>query len=674
MAVSYVARKCTQCGGKLENIIEKKTWKCLYCGAEVERTEQYDGLFTIKNVVRQALLDVSYRRLDSAEKNLVECEKIDSRYIGTIIAKIVYQMILAITPGACPQSDLRNMFTQLKRNYEALCAIDKKINDDEEALYEFFDSADIYATLLLVYDSLNDVVRRDYVAGLLNAREVYAKEPNKNLLSYALKNSKFDLIDEIMGNSNNVEPDFAFGELLQKYPDNENKVKNIENLIKSQTFKDDDKKLLENYLADSEDSLSTKGKIVVLAYSANIRGSLENIIKHLISKAEIETVKQVLNQICSTRLTDEETYKILEFSVYAKTVDIACSALKILKDTSQYVLIIPKYLIALLSRDNITADNKTAILKNMLEFSIDAKSKDAVISHYLCFNKDLEETRLSVIPVLLSMVSEIQTGTVENYILKTNTDGANKFNIANQIFSLDLNMSYFNDLLVKYMNSSTDIKEVKDEIVDLLVSKGLKIDPKAFLEYICYSTDLAKNKADFVKKMLSNGAQMRSDTVNTYLEYVNSENFNSEVLSLIISSAINISEKALSNYLLNCKEVDHLKVKNFSLLAKQCNTSIASISCETSFSGQKISGNLLQVYLLATPDSFEVTKEILDYLVNCKAKLNTDIQSSIMGVIKLKKFVLANQNRLSLVTGQICSELQNPLKTSIFGKEGSLQW
>ena len=99
MGVSFVARKCTQCAGRLQYIKEKKLWKCLYCGAEIERQEQYDGLFTIKNVVRQCLLDTAFRRLDSAAKNLVECEKIDSRYVGTLIAKITHEMISVITPG-----------------------------------------------------------------------------------------------------------------------------------------------------------------------------------------------------------------------------------------------------------------------------------------------------------------------------------------------------------------------------------------------------------------------------------------------------------------------------------------------------------------------------------------------------------------------------------------------
>jgi len=656
MSVRYVARKCTQCAGKLEYIKDKKTWKCLYCGAEIERAEQYDGLFTIKNVVRQVLLDVAYRRLDSAQKNLVECEKIDSRYVGTIIAKIAYQMITAITPDACPQAELRNLFAQMKRNYETLQSIDKNISGDEEALYEFFDSADVYATLLLVFDSLNDTVRRDYVSGLLSGAEVYSREPNKNLLSYALKNAKYVLIDEIMSNPDNVEPGFALDELLQKYPDNENKIRNIEGLLKGQTFKSEDKIIIERYLVESADALSTKGKILGFAYSANIKPGLEEIVAHVLSKADKEIVEAVLGQVCGSRLTDDDVYKIVEFAISARSRDIAISALTALKDTNQYVLMTPKCIITLLSRTDLTAADKIDILNKMLEFNIDVKSKNAIISNYLCYNNDNKETRLVVIPALLNTVTTIQTNIVENYVLTVNTDGLNKPVVVKQIFSLDLNMSFFNDLLIKYMNSAVDIKEVKDTIVSLLVGKGLKIDQKALIDYICYGTDPVKEKITFVKQMLANGMQLRGDTVNAYLETQDSEKFNSELFSLIVGSADNVSENALSNYLLFRRDSASLKVKNFIALTGQCHKNIADIRCVAMCAGQRISGNLLPVYILTTPDSFEVSKRIADYLINYKsAKLNAEIQSSGAGSIKMKKFVSANTRNLSAVSAQICA-------------------
>lgn len=655
MAVKYVARKCNQCAGKLEYIKENKTWKCLYCGAEIERAEQYDSLFTIKNVVRQVLLDVAYRRLDSAQKNLVECEKIDSRYIGTIIGKIAYQMIMAITPGAYPENDLRSLLSQLKRNYEALCAIDKNITGDEEALYEFFDNADVYATLLLVYDSLNDTVRRNYVAALLNAGEVYAKETNKNLLSYALKSTGYDLIDEIMTNPNNVEPGFALNELLQKYPDNENKIKNIERLLELQSFKSEDKKILENYLINSTDTLITKGKIIVFGYLANIRTSLEEVIAHLLSKADCETVESVLKQVCSSKLGDENVYKIIEFSISAKETAIAIAALTVLKDTSQYVMMTSKYIIALLSRTDLSAADKIAVLKVLLEFNFDTKSKEAVISNYLCFNTDESETRLAVIPVLLNTVSTIQTSTVENYVLNVTLDGVNKPGVVEQIFSLDLNNSFFSELLSKYMSSSTDANEVKYKIAFILTGKGLKITPNAFTNYICHSNDPVDDKIKFVKSMLMSGTQIRSDTVNIYLENITSGQFNPELFSLIAGSAVSISECALSNYLLHCRDEDIVKVKNVISFAKQCNKSLRDLSCDAVCFGQKINGNILPIYILATPDSVNATKEISDFLIENKAKMNTDIYASDKGRIKFKKFVSESQHILSPVTSQICT-------------------
>lgn len=240
-------------------------------------------------------------------------------------------------------------------------------------------------------------------------------------------------------------------------------------------------------------------------------------------------------------------------------------------------------------------------------------------------------------------------------MLKVNTDGKSKPSIVEQIFALDLNMSFFNDLLVKYMNSSPDVKEVKDEMLVLLVGKGLKVDPKAFADYICYSSEPASDKVDFIKKMLLNGTQLRSDTVSTYLESVSDKNFDSEVFALIVSSASNISERALSNYLFLCKDRNSLKAQNFIGLVKQCHKNVADLRCDALCSGQKISGNILAIYLFATPDSFEVTKEISDYLIECKVKLNTDVQSQSSGIVKLKRFVAANKNNLSTVSEQICS-------------------
>ena len=100
MASAYKQLRCPGCDGTLRYIKEKKIWECIYCGNEIRREEEYDGLYTIKNVVRMVLVDLAYQRMDSAVKNLVECQKISSDYVGTLIAEISQKVFTLITPGA----------------------------------------------------------------------------------------------------------------------------------------------------------------------------------------------------------------------------------------------------------------------------------------------------------------------------------------------------------------------------------------------------------------------------------------------------------------------------------------------------------------------------------------------------------------------------------------------
>ncbi|MDE6579606.1 MAG: hypothetical protein K2K41_03640, partial [Ruminiclostridium sp.] len=59
-------------------------------------------------------------------------------------------------------------------------------------------------------------------------------------------------------------------------------------------------------------------------------------------------------------------------------------------------------------------------------------------------------------------------------------------------------------------------------------------------------------------------------------------------------------------------------------------------------------------YVLTTTDSPELAFEIVDYFVNQqKTKLNGEITVS-GSAMKLKKYVLANKDKLSSVTNAIC--------------------
>ena len=654
MGVSFVARKCTQCAGRLQYVKEKKLWRCLYCGAEIERQEQYDGLFTIKNVVRQSLLDTSFRRLDSAEKNLVECEKIDSRYVGTLIAKIAHEMISVITPGACSERDVRNLFAQLKKNYELLQGISKTVTDEEEALYEFLEEPDIFAMLVLVYDSLNDSARRDHVFQMLDAKQIYSKDSNGNLLTYALKNSKYDLADDVLRNTNNINVSMAFSEVLQKYPDGDKKREHIANLIKTHALSYGDRAVIEKYLTSSGDSIDTKAIIIKTAVANGVDISLEFVVRNILPAVGNEHAISILDAYCSKKLVDDDVLRILTFACSCKDSKTAIGALDCLKRGNQYVLIPSKMLIAMLSERGLTASDKISVLDKLFEFKVEAISVEAAMTNYLCFNQDPVATRREVIPYLLDKSSVLPTSTVQNYVLKCAIDGSEKPAIVKAIFDKGLNTSFFNELLSKYMNSSTDSNEVKAEITEILSGGGLKIDPNSFIDYICGTQNDVPAKIQFIKKMVANGSQLRSDAANAYLERTPPDQFSSELFSLIFTPASSFSAKAVERYLLYCRDRETIKAQNFRTIADRCSGGVGAITCQVSHAGDSISCSILQAYVLLSTDSQGVVQDIVGWLMTQqRMKINAEITVSGRNM-KFKKYVVANKDKLSNTANFIC--------------------
>lgn len=654
MAVSFVARKCTQCAGKLQYIKEKKIWKCLYCGAEIERQEQYDGLFTIKNVVRQTLLDTAYRRLDSAAKNLIECEKIDSRYVGTIIARLSYDMIRVTTPGACDPRDVKAIFSQLKKSYDQLRALGVNVTDEEEALYEFLEESDIFATLLLVYDSLNDVPRREFVEQMLIAREVYSKPANNNLLSYAIKNGKIDLADQIIENIDNLDPKTALTEVLAKYPDGNAKGSRIDLLLSTGVIQHEDRKLVENYLRDSSDKVITKSGVAIAAIRQGLSVSLDTLLDQIITTADPKIVKETLEAFCINRLSDEDVIKILSFAYECGNLETAFYAMDCLKHSGQFVLVPSKLLIAMLSNNNLSANDKVSLLKKSFEFKIENKSFEAVLTNYLCFNLDHEDDRRVVLQYLLEQANNIPTVTVESYVIKCTADGKNKPLVVKALFDKNLNLSFFNNLLSKYMAGSNDPSEVRTSVVEILSQKGLKIDPRYLSDYICNSPDDISAKIKFVKKMIANGSQLRADVANEYLENTSEDHFSPELFTLIFSPGSTFTVRAVGNYLLRIKDRDAVRADNAKTIIDRASGDVFTCKYSIIHLGNNISCNLLQAYTLATNDSPEVALEIAGHLVsNQKMKINAEMIASGT-TLKLKKYVVANKERLSEATNLIC--------------------
>ena len=112
-----------------------------------------------------------------------------------------------------------------------------KFEGPQDALVWKFPIEDFNATSQLIVDETHEALL--VVNG--NAADLFA---NGNLLTYALKNGKHDLADDVLRNTNNINVSMALSEVLQKYPDGDKKGEHIADLIKTHALGHEDRAVI----------------------------------------------------------------------------------------------------------------------------------------------------------------------------------------------------------------------------------------------------------------------------------------------------------------------------------------------------------------------------------------------------------------------------------------------
>lgn len=659
MGSNYKDLRCTGCNGTLEYRKEKKAYECIYCGNLIRREEQYDGLYTIKNVVKQVLTDLAYGRLESAQKNVIECEKIASSYVGTVIAQICMKYYLLTTPGACQDSEVKSIYSQVLRLKEKLNEIDSNISAEEQALYESFeDGSDAFGVLLLVFDSLKAGVHFDFVKEFFDASLVYSRVLNARLLNYALKKNDTEMAGKIFANSDNIDCRSALLILLNTYADSEQKRSYMDEIFSKAELQEDDYKQFEKYLNETQDQVETKVHLYTNAVKYHKAPSIRCVLDHILSENGIENiqVERVLNAFCSKSPRDAELYELVEEMYTKHTGAVAINELQILLGSSLFIKPSVNMIWAMLSNSEWSAQERAQMLELSQQCKIDAKSNDVIMSNILLKLKEDVDTRVLLINKMTEYVKTISTMSMTEYILKSNLDGERKPEIMGLIFQLDVNMSFYRDVLSKYMASDVDSPEVKKQIVQMLGSKGLNVDSDVLVNMACEATSENFMEAvTFIQTSLNNGARLENHALSTYLEKVSPKNYHKELISILHTTCSRITDKALTNYVLYTNDAYNVKVQNSVVFAEQNGKSFGTSACSITYLNSKIQCNLFQAYVLMTKDSVEVTETIVNAMKNSGAKLNQTMRVGDAEV-KFKKFVTDYKSRLSETTLMICEK------------------
>lgn len=660
MATSYKHLRCPGCDGTLKYVKEKKVWECIYCGNEIRREEEYDGLYTIKNVVKQVLVDLAYNRMDTATKNLVECQKISSDYVGTLIAEICLKVFTLITPGACQQSEIRGIFGQVKRLYMKLESVaDGGISAEEEALYEAFDeNGDAFGVLVLVYDTLQAQAHLQFVLDLFDASYVYSKSLNANLLNYALKNGKSEIADKIFANSDNINCHDAFFVCLNSYEDSNQKRQRLIPIMEKAEFRQDDYKKIDTYLTNTMDGIETKIMIYEKSVSYGIAPPMQCVVEHILNEPNISDmqISDVYKAFCATKPKDAELYDLITDIYIKHKGENACKEMQELVNNDIFIKMSDKLVRGMVVRKDLTVDERIKLLEHAEQCKLSPKDNDAIITEILLRVDESFENRITLVKTLIEYIDTISTNSLTEYIVNSTVDGDKKPEMLEELFKLNLNMSFFRDVLNNYIKYSKDSSETKNAVTQLLSNSGIGVDSNMLLDIACEANEANYvEKADLIQKSINNGTRVNADSLSLYLERVPVEKYHSELISLLTTPISRITDKALANYVLFSEDPMEIKLQNAIVFAEKNGKTFGESECEVKHLNSTIKCNLFQGYVLAADDSSVTVQSIVGAMKQAKAKLNAPILVNGKSQ-KFKKYITDNKSQLSQMTITLCEE------------------
>ena len=651
LQVSYQSQQCNSCGGRrLEYNAQSKVWVCQYCGNRIERVEQTDSVYGIKNVVRQVLQDVAYRRMASALGNIAESEKIDARYVGTLEAALAYE-VAAVKSGGLSQNEQRNVVNQMKKKREQLLELGDAPTEEEKALFDALESDEATAVLATTFDFVGLTTRRDYLLSRLDASQIYSLELNTELLTYALKNEDWSLFDSVSRNSDNIRSKDVVNVVLTRYPDGEQKRENIHRLIAAGDWSQDEREMFTDYFNETEDAADTLLTVAIAVSNLPCRPNIECLVKRMVTRLTTEEqVCSFLTALTAEPLLDVEIYTILTYAL-GECRDAVC--LRILQqfyETNQYVELDHTHLLSILRRDS-DVGMRVSIFEAALKFRLKNNALDRTVSAYLCEGEDEASARKELLTYLLGLVKALSTATVEAYLLDSSKDEQYKEDIAAQIFAMEINRAFFRETIQKYMCYSSDETAKKLRLVRVMIEAGLPVSPTGCV-YILNSAMPSEDKIALLRHMREGGLRY-DDVVNEYAAACHTAQCDQAVFAELVLGSVQISEATVITYVLSIPAHPQTKASLVRTMLQKCYNPPAQIGCRIHHLGHTLVCNIVQAYLLISPEATAEAAVVLDTLVN-GAEWTGDVTVDDHRT-KFKRYIGSQKKELSAFTAEMCS-------------------
>lgn len=655
MAFGYKQRECDTCGGRLIYVAEDNEFECAYCGNRYERTESYDGQFSVRHASLQALSALASRKMDLAEDNLNECLKIDPSYPGAIVAQLAYQLIAATEAQA--QGDAakaNNAIVQAIGYYKKLPVFSLETCDVEADFYEGIESADIRAFLQSVFGTLKDEARLEFIKEGFSAEGIHSESAANDLINRSFVEGDYAQIDAVLRSTANFDTDRFIGLFLGEYPDGDQKIINLKKALNRQFNKVNARNLISSYLISSPDSAETKARAIDLFAQRGVCAKGEALGTYLACGASSEIVSSLIKSLCRQPQSDEDVDYIVGAMFLFGHPDGTRQALEDLRKGGSFISFSQDCMMKMLFRTDISAEEKAVFNKIAIDYGMSEKRKQGVFGGLLASNYD-PGNKPALLSALAGEISSVNPKTAENYLLSCSVDGDNKAEVVKVLLACVKARESLSYAAKKYVASSSDSLSVHNQIVAILAREGL-VDSVNNLGGVITSAG-SDYALDAAREMKQVGMEVGPTVLADYLEInLGTPGYSSALFMEFYSENSQVTPELFVRFLFEAPDEEAKSSMVKMLHGGICRT-LDGYRCRIGLAGEAFEGPIWHCYLVGNVDGERTVGLVLDLLQPYLEKLNADVTYA-GSKMKFKKFIKANRERVPASSLQKCSSLR----------------
>lgn len=643
MTFGYKQRECETCGGALVYVAADKEYECTYCGNRYERTESYDGQFSVRHAAQQALNALADRKMDVVEDNLNECQKIDPSYPGTIVANASYYLIKALNAQNEGDAEKSNNFiAQSIGFYKKLAPFSAESCDVEADFYENIDQADARSLLQSVFGTFKDTARTEFIKSGFSAESIHSGEAANDLIRRSFAEGDYPQIDAVLKSTAEIDTVNFLRLLLEQYPANEQKIENLKSLLSRKIDKNAARQIASQYLLSSSDSAEiVESAITELAHSGIcVKGE---VLSAYFSGAPIDSISRMIESICTQPQNDEDVEHIIDSLYMYSPINVAEASLSKLKSGGSFIFFSQNCLLGMLARCDLNAEQKASFNKLAISYGMPEKRRQGVFAAFLESGYSLGD-KAAILTMLAADITAINPKTAENYLLFCSVDSESKPEIVKALISCVRARESLKFASKKYVSSSADSLSVHNEIVRLLARESLVSAADGISDILSNAgSDYALDTAREFKEA---GVEIGPNALMEYLQgSIGTPNYSSAMFMELYSPSSRITPELFIRFLLEAPDQDEKALKA-KMLHDCILGALDNYRCRIQLGDNQFEASVWHVYVAGTRDGDRTVQLVGEMLAPYAGKPNSEIVYGSQ-IVKFKKFVQANRSNFS---------------------------